>query len=122
MNIGFAEIVNLTLEHFVVKVAELLDLLPQQVKVAKPQLEGKILIETDLSTFHLIRDLLQLSYVMFLLVSLNALNNSSEEFFDCDLIVLIWFKVVELVVPQVVLEALADRHKILEPNLFLTLK
>jgi hypothetical protein len=122
VNIGFAEIVNLTLEHFVVKVAELLDLLSQQVKIAKPQLEGKILIETDLATFHFIRDLFQLSNVKFFLVSLNALNDSSEEFFDCDLIVLIRFKVVELVVPQVVLEVLADRHKILELNLFLTLK
>jgi hypothetical protein len=57
VNIGLAEIVNLTLEHFVVKVAELLNLLSQQVKVAKPQLKGKILIETDLATLHFIGNL-----------------------------------------------------------------
>jgi len=63
-----------------------------------------------------------LSNVELFFVSLNALYDSSKEFFDCDLSILIRFKVVELVVPQVVLEALPDFHKVLELNFFLSLK
>ena len=120
--IVLTEAFDVAVEHVKVHVAELLHFASQNVELLQPQLERHELSVVNPAIAHRLGNHEDLGNILTLLVALHALDHRPKELLHADGPVLVRLKVVELVVPQVNFEAVADVNKVFEGYFLLALK